>query len=176
MFLKQTLRLCRTKNEGFFKMVIATKQDWLQRQEDINTIVACEFDYVFTFNTRQSLTFRQIRYRVREFEKRLNRQLFGKQWHQTGKQLGWIHNYEHSSGNTHSHSVVKLSDGVCATAMKRQARRIWKAVNKGKSQAQLWIDTINDKTRLDKNGFEIDNRTAVAVYVLKGGYTDYTPL
>ena len=93
--------------------------------------------------------------------RRLNRKLFGTNWRKTGTRLQWVHNYEHTSGNSHTHSVCKLCEGVDATEFKRQARHIWGKLTTGNNEAQLWIDKIK-------------NQKAVAAYMLKGGSTDYT--
>lgn len=138
-----------------------TKQEWVQRQEDIQVIADYGFDYAVTFNTRKLIPQTHLREMVLEFERRLNRKLFGTNWRKTGTRLQWVHNYEHTSGNSHAHSVCKLCEGVDATKFKRQARHIWGKLTTGNNEAQLWIDKIK-------------NQTAVAAYVLKGGSTDYT--
>ena len=138
-----------------------TKQEWVQRQEDIQVIADYGFDYAVTFNTRKLIPQTHLREMVLEFERRLNRKLFGTNWRKTGTRLQWVHNYEHTSGNSHAHSVCKLCEGVDATKFKGQARHIWEKLTTGNNEAQLWIDKIK-------------NQTAVAAYVLKDGSTDYT--
>jgi hypothetical protein len=121
-----------------------------------------ELDLAITLNTREQLSRSCLQKRVHEFERRLNKKIFGKNWRQRKKRINWIHNYEHTSGNSHSHSVCML-EGVEAKAVKRHARQVWANLNKGKSQAQLWADTIT-------------NPNATAIYITKDGDMDTTPV
>ena len=136
-----------------------TKEQWEQHQENIQVLAGYKFDYVVTLNTRKLMSRSVLEKKVDEFERRLNRQLFGTNWRQTGKRLTWQHNFEFASGNSHSHSLCKLCEGVDGATFKGKIRHIWKKINKGRSKAQLYVDKIG-------------NHQKVAAYVTKDGNTD----
>jgi len=131
-------------------------------RENRQIIRHVQLHLAMTLNTREQLSRDCLQKRVHELERRLNKKIFGRNWRQKKKKINWIHNYEHSSGNSHSHSVCSF-EGVEAVVVKRHARQIWANLNKGKSQAQLWADTIT-------------NPNATAIYVTKDGDMDMTPV
>ena len=121
------------------------------------------FDYVITFNTRSfmhHLTFKNSL--LYEFEKRLNKKLYGYKWRTKGNKIHWVHNIEHESNNTHSHSVCKINN-IRHQKFKKQAYRIWHKLNfkLGNLNAQLYIDNF-------------DKPTAVANYITKDNYADFS--
>lgn len=134
-------------------------EKWLDRQQDIAAINSLEPTHAVTFNTYLMLTCGKTLQLVREFERRMNRQIYGTQSKQKTHRLNWIHNFELKSGNAHMHSVVKLSDSE-AIIFNTHARHIWHKVVKQGTQgtqgtkAKLWLD---------------DYSAGVAVYITKGG-------
>ena len=141
---------------------LTEKELWMQRQQDIETIKRSGATLVFTLNTRRFLNNPILSDLVLEFERRLNKKLFGKAWRIKNKKLRWLHRLEFQSNNSHSHSVCTVNYDITKTEVKRAARRIWVPLNKkmGNENAQLWINAI---TKL--------NAEAVAVYVTKGDVT-----
>ena len=141
---------------------LTEKELWMQRQQDIETIKRSGATLVFTLNTRRFLNKSILSDLVLEFERRLNKKLFGKAWRYKNKKLGWFHKLEFQSNNSHSHSVCTVNYGITETEVKSVARHIWVPLNKkmGNENAQLWINAI---TKL--------NAEAVAVYVTKGDVT-----
>jgi hypothetical protein len=141
---------------------LTRKEEWLQKQQDIEAIKCSGATLVFTLNTRRFLNKSILSDLVLEFERRLNKKLFGKAWRYKNKKLGWWHRLEFQSNNSHSHSVCTVNYDITKTEVKRAARRIWVPLNKkmGNENAQLWINAI---TKL--------NDEAVAVYVTKGDVT-----
>ena len=138
---------------------LTRKEEWLQKQQDIEAIKLSGATLVFTLNTRRFLNKFILSDLVLEFERRLNKKLFGKAWRYKNKKLGWWHKLEFQSNNSHSHSVCNVNYGITETEVKRAARQIWVPLNKkmGNKNAQVWINAI---TKL--------NDEAVAVYVTKG--------
>lgn len=137
-------------------MAINTKQEWQDRQTNIALINSLQATHAVTFNTYQMLTYGKTLHMVHEFERRMNRQIFGTQSKQKTHRLTWIHNYELKSGNAHTHSVVKLGASEAKT-FEKHARHIWHKIVKQGTQgtkAKLWID---------------DYKASVAVYNTKDG-------
>ena len=141
---------------------LTRKEEWLQKQQDIEAIKLSGATLVFTLNTRRFLNKFILSDLVLEFERRLNKKLFGKAWRYKNKRLGWWHELEFKPNNSHSHSVCTVNYGITETEVKRAARQIWVPLNRkmGNKNAQVWINAI---TKL--------NDEAVAVYVTKGDVT-----
>ena len=130
-------------------------------RENRQIIGSIQWDFVVTLNTRIKNGTNRT-HRVREFERRLNQALFGKNWRANGKKIIWVPHYEETK-QSHSHSVCKLCDGVDRQHFKQRARQIWAQVNRHDKKAQIWIDTVS------KPG-------AVAQYITKDGVMDCTPV
>ena len=143
---------------------MAMQQEIEQQQifENRRFLQQIDFDFAITLNTRVTLSRSVLQSKVHEFERRLNKKLIGKHWRKDKARIIWVHNYEHASGNSHSHSVCKL-EGVEAQDFKRHARQIWAHLNKGNKQAQFWADKIH-------------NSYATAAYITKDGDLDTTPV
>ena len=118
-----------------------------ENREIIKNIV---FDYAVTFNTRTFMPGITLKnYFLDEFERRLNKNLYGYKWRVKGNKIHWIHNIEHESNNTHSHSICKINN-ISDQKFKKQAYRIWHKLNfqLGNFNAQLYIDNFNKPTAI----------------------------
>ena len=132
------------------------KEKWQDRQSNIALINSLQPTHAVTFNTYLMLTYNETLKLVHEFERRMNRQIYGTQSKQKTHRLNWIHNFELKSGNAHMHSVVQLSASQ-ADDFHKHARHIWYQIIRTGTQgtkAQLWID---------------DYSAGVAVYITKDG-------
>lgn len=130
------------------------------RFENREIIKNIAFDYAVTFNTRTFMPcFTLKNYFLDEFERRLNKKLYGYKWRMKGNKIHWIHNIEHESNNTHSHSVCKINN-IRHQKFKKQAYRIWHKLNfqLGNFNAQLYIDNFNKPTAI-ANYITKDNDT-----------------
>jgi hypothetical protein len=90
-----------------------------QRIDDMHIIKSMHWDYVITFNTRQKIR-DYTKARVFEFQKQLNRELYGKQWrtanseHERSVELQsqevfFVHFWERGdTGHEHAHSLCRL--------------------------------------------------------------------
>ena len=140
------------------------KENENMKFEDRKIIKNTAFDYAVTFNTRTFMPKQTLeKYFLDEFERRLNKKLYGYKWRTKGSKIDWLHYVEHESNNTHSHSVCKISNNIRHQKFKKQAYRIWHKLNfkLGNLNAQLYIDNF-------------DKPTAVANYITKDNYADFS--
>ena len=132
--------------------------------ENRKIIKNIKFDYVVTLNTRELIHYPTFKnFLVYEFERQLNKKLYGKDWRTKGTKIHWIHNYETKSNNTHSHSVCKLNGYIDVKKFKKQARHIWAKLNRsfGNLNSSLYIDTFSKPS-------------AVAHYITKDNNADFS--
>ena len=121
------------------------------------------FDYAVTFNTRTFMPKQTLeKYFLDEFERRLNKKLYGYKWRTKGNKIHWLHNVEHESNNTHSHSVCKINN-IRHQKFKKQAFRIWHKLNfqSGNFNAQLYINNF-DKPAAIANYITKDNNAYIS--------------
>lgn len=119
------------------------KREWQERQANIVLIEGLEPTHVITLNTHTTNLYRVTVATVMEFERRLNRVLFGRNWRKHGKALKWVHNYETEKRNAHTHSFVRVDEGM-EKQVKTNARKIWYALtNERDTKRRIWIDTYD---------------------------------
>ena len=131
------------------------------KYENRQIIKNTKFDYVITLNIRNYMPLPSFKKLVYEFQRRLNKKLFGKNWRKICKEIIWLHNYELKSNNTHTHSVCNLNEYDDVTNFKRQARHIWAKLNNQNPNKQIYID------KFTKSG-------AVANYITKENNCDFS--
>lgn len=119
------------------------KQEWLDRQTNIFLIEAKNPTHVITLNTHEIDAYQATVATIMEFERRLNRALFGRNWRKDNNKLDWVHNYERERSNAHSHSFVRI-DKEMEKRFKSHVRRIWNGLTKSRdTKRRVFIDTYN---------------------------------
>jgi hypothetical protein len=114
-----------------------TKINWEDRKKYVDTINNIRAKYAVTFNLNRLVARGEAEKTVLEFEKRLNRNLFGHKHRQHEDRIIWCHFYEVESGNSHFHSVPIVLPKYEAE-FEKQAKHIWaKLVNTETSKGQL---------------------------------------
>ena len=128
----------------------------------VEALEAFGWDYVFTFNTYQFVSEDNMALLLIEFEKRLNKRLFGRG---TNLTLQWVHFYEYDSGNAHAHSLVDVSSsGADKTKFKRHCRHIWAELT------TLWLtEKTHTKPTIYIDTGTRNSKAATANYISKQG-------
>ena len=114
-----------TKSKGVSIMSNRTQQQWQQLQDNINDFLQSSAGYIVTLNTRKTLRQADLAEIILNFERPLNRKIYGTKWQTKGTPLGWVHNLEHKNRKSHSHRILAINADVCATDVKRHSRHIW---------------------------------------------------